>query len=115
MRDAVPGAASHPERVLAGALRRAGITGFRVNAPVRGYVADLLYDRLRLVVEIDGWAFRGSRAAFQRDRRRQNVLVAAGYTVLRYTASDIEHRLPEVVAQIGKVVTALCASQDRRK
>lgn len=111
LRQAIPGAASHPERVLARALRAAGLDGFRVNRPVRGYVADLLDEERRLIVEVDGWATRGSRPAFQSDRVRQNVLVAAGYTVLRYTADDIEHRLAEVVGQIRSVVAGL----DRRK
>lgn len=101
--------------MLARALPRAGLNGFQVNQPVRGYLADLLYEPLRLIIEIDGWAYHGNREAFQRDRARQNVLVAAGYMVLRYTALDIEHRLPEVLAQIREVVTALQAKQDQRK
>jgi very-short-patch-repair endonuclease len=108
---AVPGAASHPERVLARALRAAGLTGFRVNQPIRGYVADLLDAKRRLIIEVDGWATHRTRIAFQHDRTRQNVLVATGYTVLRYTASDIEHRLDAVIAQIQRVITDL----DRRK
>ena len=108
---AVPGAASHPERVLARALRTAGMTGFRVNQPIHGYVADLLDAKRRLIIEVDGWATHRTRTAFQHDRTRQNVLVAAGYTVLRYTASDIEHRLDMVIAQIQRVTTDL----DRQK
>jgi very-short-patch-repair endonuclease len=108
---AVPGAASHPERVLANALRTAGITGFQVNQPVHGYVADLLDAKRRLIIELDGWATHRTRTAFQHDRTRQNVLVTAGYTVLRYTANDIEHRLDTVIAQIRQAITDL----DRQK
>jgi very-short-patch-repair endonuclease len=108
---AVPDAASHPEHVLARALHTAGVTGFRVNQPIHGYVADLLDAKRRLIIEVDGWATHRTRTAFQHDRTRQNVLVAAGYTVLRYTASDIEHRLDSVIAQIRRVVTDL----DRQK
>jgi very-short-patch-repair endonuclease len=104
---AVPGAASHPEQVLANALHTAGITGFRVNQPVRGYVADLLDAKRRLIIEVDGWATHRTRTAFQGDRTRQNVLVAAGYTVLRYTASDIQHRIKAVITQIQQVITDL--------
>ena len=106
---ATPGAVSHPERVLAKALRGAGIGSFLVNRPVRGYVADLLDERLRLIIEVDGWSAHGHRGAFQRDRTRQNVLVAAGYTVLRYTASDVAHRLPGVLSQVREVVEKLAA------
>jgi very-short-patch-repair endonuclease len=107
---AVPGAASHPERVLAHALGAAGMTGFQANRPVHGYVADLLDAKRRLIIEVDGWATHHTRTAFQGDRTRQNVLVAAGYAVLRYTANDIEHRLDAVIAQIRRVVIDL----DRR-
>lgn len=103
---AVPGAASHPERVLARALRRAGLAGFGVNQPVRGYVADLLHRELRLIIEVDGWSTHGGREAFQRDRTRQNVLVAAGHAVLRYTADDIAYRLPAVVREVTAVMAA---------
>ena len=104
---AVPGAASYPERVLARALQLSGLSDFRVNQRVRGYVADLLDARRRLILEVDGWAAHRHRRAFQGDRTRQNVLVAAGYTVLRYTASDVEHRLEEVVSQVRDVIARL--------
>jgi very-short-patch-repair endonuclease len=107
---AVPGAASHPERVLARALHAAGITGFGVNQPVRGYVADLLDTKRKLIIEVGGWATHRTKTAFQHDRTRQNALVTAGYTVLRYTAHDIEHRLDTVIAQIRQTLTDL----DRR-
>lgn len=106
---ATPGAVSHPERVLARALRAAGIGKFLVNSPVRGYIADLLDERLRLIIEVDGWSAHGHRGAFQRDRTRQNVVVAAGYTVLRYTSNDVAHRLPGVLSQVREVVEKLAA------
>jgi very-short-patch-repair endonuclease len=52
---AVPGAASYPERVLARAPQAAGMTGFRVNQPVRGYIADLLDVKRKLIIEVDGF------------------------------------------------------------
>jgi len=104
---AVPGAASYPERVLARALHAARITGFRVNQPVHGYAADLLDTKRRLIIEVDGWATHRTKTAFQHDRTRQNALVTAGYTVLRYTAHDIEHRLDTVITQIRQTITDL--------
>jgi very-short-patch-repair endonuclease len=38
-----------------------------------------------LVIEVDGWAYHRTPDRFQRDRERQNRLVAAGWTVLRFT------------------------------
>jgi very-short-patch-repair endonuclease len=39
-------------------------------------------------VEVDGYGVHGHRAAFERDRRRDQVLAAAGYTVLRVTLAS---------------------------
>ncbi len=85
----VPGAASAPERLLAQGLSSTGLTDFLVNEPVHGYIADFLDPVRRLILEVDGYRTHGGWVAFQNDRTRQNVLVAHGYTVLRYTAHDV--------------------------
>jgi len=85
-------------------LREAGIGGWRANHPVRigtrRYFLDVAFAEARLAVEIDGRAHHSSAAAFQNDRRRQNDLVAAGWTVLRFTWGDIVDRPHEVIARI---------------
>jgi very-short-patch-repair endonuclease len=59
--------------------------------------ADLYYPQARLVVEYDGGNHRERLAE---DDQRQNLLVSAGYQVLRFTATDI-YKTPEVtVAQV---------------
>jgi very-short-patch-repair endonuclease len=103
----VPGALSEPERVLARAVRRAGLHGFRVNKPVCGFVADLLDAELGLIVEVDGYRDHSDRDAFHRDRVRQNALVAAGYTVLRFTATQVMQDPRAVVTEIAAMVHQL--------
>ncbi|GAA1854800.1 DUF559 domain-containing protein [Microlunatus capsulatus] len=80
---------SEAERIAHALLRRAGIGGWSANRPVvvhgTRYYVDIAFDRERLVLEIDGWEFHGSRAAFEQDRARQNDLVLAGWRVLRFT------------------------------
>ena len=56
--------------------------------------ADLYYRRARLVIEYDG---ANHRERLVSDDRRQNLLINAGYRILRFTAADI-HGRPEVVA-----------------
>jgi very-short-patch-repair endonuclease len=46
---------------------------------------DFHWPTRRLVVETDGWETHRTRSAFEDDRRRDAALVAAGYTVLRFT------------------------------
>lgn len=63
--------------------------------------ADLCYQAEGLVIEYDGLTHRTRLAA---DNRRQNLLIEAGYRVLRFTAGDILHRPASVVAQVGRAL-----------
>jgi hypothetical protein len=51
--------------------------------------ADFAWPHLMLILEIDGYAYHCSPAAFQRDHDRQRDLQEAGWTVLRFTADDV--------------------------
>jgi very-short-patch-repair endonuclease len=55
--------------------------------------ADLYYPSARLVLEYDGGTHRDRLVS---DDRRQNLLINAGFRLLRFTAADIHNR-PEVV------------------
>jgi very-short-patch-repair endonuclease len=99
------GARSRAERLAQQVLLRTGLAGWQWNHPVAlpdGGVAvvDAALPHLRIAVEIDGRAFHSDAAAFQRDRTRQNALVAAGWTVLRFTWSDLVHRPDLIVATV---------------
>ncbi len=100
----VPGAASAPERLLTHGLKSAGLTHFLINEPVCGYIADFLDPVRRLILEVDGYRTHGTWLAFQDDRARQNVLVAHGYTVLRYTAHDVRTRLGSILDEVTDMV-----------
>jgi hypothetical protein len=71
----------------------------RVNGRFLARV-DFLWEKARLIVEVDGLAKYDDRGALQAEKERQNALIAAGYTVLRFTWADIMHRPDKVVAQI---------------
>ena len=58
---------------------------------------DLLYCAQRLALEYDGGTHRNSLVE---DNRRQNRLVAAGYRILRFTASDVMRHPDTVVAKV---------------
>ena len=65
--------------------------------------ADLYYPSARLVIEYDGVNHRDRLVD---DDRRQNLLVNAGYRLLRFTAADVTHRselLPALVRQAVRV------------
>lgn len=56
-----------------------------VNQRVAGHEVDMLWCEQRLIVELDGYRFHGSQAAFEQDRRRDADLQATGYRVVRIT------------------------------
>ncbi len=81
---------SRAERVAHRLYREAGIGGWVGNLKIAvpqwaTYYLDLAFVRQRLACEIDGRETHGDREAFEADRERQNVLVMAGWTVLRFT------------------------------
>lgn len=59
---------------------------------------DAAFPERKLAIEVDGFEHHSSPEAFQRDRTRQNRLVALGWTVLRFTWDDVVKR-PAMVAQ----------------
>jgi hypothetical protein len=67
-------------------------------------MVDFLWDEQRLVVETDGEATHATPVAFQRDRERDQILVAAGYRVARATWDQIQRDLDAVVARIGRAL-----------
>ena len=107
-RVAVRGSVTNPhseaERLTHRALLGAGISDWRANVELvilgRRFRPDLVFDDVKLLVEIDGFAFHGDRDAFERDRSRQNLLTAAGWTVLRFTWRQIYDDPAAVVTQI---------------
>lgn len=103
------GSLSAAEDVCHDLLRGAGIDGWRANAEVivDGRIVanvDLLFEVERLIVEIDGWSTHRDREVFQRDRSTQNLLVAAGYVVLRFTWEDLVERPAYVVATVRRAL-----------
>jgi very-short-patch-repair endonuclease len=61
---------------------------------------DAAYVDVKLAIELDGFSAHAGPSAFQRDRERQNELVALGWTVLRFTWADVTSTPADVVATI---------------
>lgn len=65
--------------------------------------ADLYYPQARLVIEYDG---TNHRERLTEDNRRQNLLVRAGYRLLRFTAADLLQRPAAVVGLVrGEILS----------
>ena len=70
---------------------------YKVTIDGRTYYVDLAYPGVRLAIEVDGFEFHRARDVFDADRRRQNDLVAAGWTVLRFTSRSTAREIVEAV------------------
>jgi very-short-patch-repair endonuclease len=72
---------------------------FRRQHPIGDYVADFAHVRKRLVIEVDGET-HGSAEELEHDRRRTEFLNAEGWTVIRFTNTDIYENVSGVVEML---------------
>ena len=86
--------------------RTHGIPLPAVNLWVEGFEVDAHWRVAKLIVELDGWEFHRTRAAFERDRRRDAVLQLAGYRVLRVSWRWLEGQPTEVAHTIHSLLQA---------
>lgn len=63
--------------------------------------ADLYYPERKLCIEFDGGNHRDRMVD---DNRRQNRLLGAGYTLLRFTTPDLKERPDAIVAEVGRAL-----------
>lgn len=89
------------ERTLHRVVAAAGLPAPRACATVLGFEVDALWPPERLVLECDGWRFHGDRAAFERDRLRDQTLLAHGYRVIRITWRQLSEEPLAVVARLA--------------
>lgn len=81
---------------------------FRRQRPVLNYVADFMCQELKLIIEVDGITHTWEEN-HAKDKLREDALKSAGFTVLRFTDS-------EVLSDIKRVSFAIsCWIEDYEK
>jgi hypothetical protein len=70
------------------------------NAIVDGEEVDCHWPGTRLIVELDGYGWHRTRAAFRRDRAKTRRLVARGWIVLRLADEEVHTVAPRIAAEI---------------
>jgi very-short-patch-repair endonuclease len=75
-----------------------------VNAEVLGLIVDFLWPSAGLVVEVDGRLGHATAQGFQDDRDGDGLLVAAGFSVLRFTWRDVTERPAVVGHRVGRLL-----------
>ena len=98
------GGASEAERMLQRLLRRAGLTGWQQHVRSGGFEIDVAFVAARVAIEVDGWAWHRDVARFNSDAQRQNVLVNAGWHVLRFTWHQLKDAPGDVLASIRRAL-----------
>jgi very-short-patch-repair endonuclease len=72
-----------------------------MNVRRAGWEVDAVWDRQRLIVEVDGYHSHGTRPQFERDRTKDAQLMLAGYRVLRVTWRQLTREPTVVIATIA--------------
>lgn len=103
-----PDVRSDFEALVLPGLVAAGLPRPLANAKLRisgeRLMVDFLWKERGVVVETDGAATHLTPLAFQVDRRRDQLLLASGYRVLRVTWNQIKHERGDVVARIARTL-----------
>jgi very-short-patch-repair endonuclease len=95
---------SERERLLLRLIDQAQLPRPLTNVRTQGFPVDVLWPAERLVVEFDGWGAHGHRLAFEKDRKRDQILVAAGYRVIRITDRQLMNEPLAVIARIAQAL-----------
>ena len=87
---------SRLEDQLEGLLQRERLTGWvrehRIQADGSVFLIDFAWPHARVGIEADSRRWHSTSESFARDRRKHNVLIAHGWTILRFTWSDVFER-----------------------
>jgi very-short-patch-repair endonuclease len=84
-----------------------GLPRPRINAIILGERVDFSWPGTTLVVETDGFAFHAMPTTFAADRRRDQKLTLAGYTVIRVTYHQVIEE-PEATAATVSALLSRC-------
>ena len=96
------------ERRFLELVRKAGLPQPAMNYVVAGMELDAYWERERFVVELDVYETHGTRGAFERDRIRQDDLLALGIEMIRVTG-------PRLRREPDAIMRRLAAHLERRR
>lgn len=82
----------------------AGLPQPHMNYVEHGFELDCYWPEFRFAVELDVFETHGTRAAFERDRKRQEDLLLVGIATTRVTGPRLEQEPDEVVRRVGRLL-----------
>lgn len=103
--EAVPAMArSEAEERFLQLLRKAQLPSPETNVRVHGFEVDFLWRAQGVAVEVDGFAYHGSQASFEGDRRRDAHLAAQGIHVVRVTWRQLTTEPEAVLVRLAQTL-----------
>lgn len=85
-------------------VMEAGLPQPRTNFVEHGFELDCYWPEHRFAVELDVFETHGTRAAFERDRKRQEDLLLVGIAMTRVTGPRLEREPDEVVERVARLL-----------
>lgn len=89
----------------------AGLPQPRSNYVEHGFELDCYWPEHRFAVELDVFETHGTRAAFERDRKRQEDLLLVGIGMTRVTGPRLEREPEEVIRRVGRLLEQRAATE----
>jgi very-short-patch-repair endonuclease len=115
LRDRKKGAfGSGLERKFRRILKVRGIPQPDRQGGVEDYYVDFVFTKHQIFIEVDG-DWHGTVAQLRKDDRRQNAIVLAGYTPLRFTEDRIDDEPDVVCADVEEALRAKGWKPRRRR
>jgi hypothetical protein len=84
----------------------AGLPQPRTNFVEHGFELDCYWPEHRFAVELDVFETHGTRAAFERDRKRQEDLLLLGIAMTRVTGPRLEREPQQVIERVARLLSA---------
>lgn len=112
LKEVQAGVRSVPEAELRAVLAGHGVPAPRWNVAVRHddgsiiAVVDALWERERVIVEVDSMEWHLGPEQYRATQRRQRLLVTAGWTVLPVAPGDVRDRPEQVCRQVLDALAA---------
>ena len=100
------GTRSHLERLFLPLTSRAALPRPLINHKILGRRRDFVWPDLRLVIEVDGYAYHSSRQAIRRDKARDRELLAAHWRPARFMYEEVAFEPDYVVRELRRLVGA---------
>jgi very-short-patch-repair endonuclease len=92
------------ERRFLDLVKKAGLQHPVTGYNEAGFELDVYWPAQRFAVELDTFETHGTRAAFERDRLRQEELKLAGIEMIRVTGTRLDREPAEVIARLSRLL-----------